>query len=325
MTTVLITGCAGYIGTHLAKRLCAEGYAVRSFDRDVARLQPLLACGVEPIVGDVSDQAALRAALAGAEWVFHLAGSALGSAAAIRQTSVEGARNVAALCGRGSGVRALVFASSGALYPSGTGWLNEETPPAPAFGYAQAKYLAEQLLLDAHARDAVPVLIARIASVYGPDSPALMIPLLRRGAFPLIGGGKGYISSIHIDDLITALIALARHGQPGGIYNLCDDQPVPVRTFYAHLASLLQAPPPPSIAPVLARLLLAVMGLLARLRRRPLPLPSDLVDMAAVSHRMDNRRMRSELGITLHYPDYRAGLPTCLPQLGTPTTQLPAK
>lgn len=313
---VLITGCGGYIGSRLARTLRAQGHVVRALDADPARLRPLADLGIATVAADVADLGTLQAAAAGAEWVFHLAGSALGTAAAIRRTSVVGARNIAAVCETGSGVRALVFASSGALYPSGSDWLDEETPPAPAFGYARAKYLAEQELLAAHARAGVPVVIARIANAYGPDSPALMLAQVQRGKFPLIGGGQGYISSIHIDDLLDALLALATHGQPGRIYNLADDQPTTISQFYHRLAALLGAPPPPGMAPPIARILVGGITLLARLRRRQAPLPEDLVAMAAVSHRMCNRRMREELGVTLRYPASHEGLRTCVP--GTP-------
>ncbi len=312
MSVILITGAGGYIGRHLARALCARGETVRALDRDRAALAPLAARGVELQCADAGDPAALAAALPGVQLIYHLAGSALGSPAAIRRANVDGARTLAAACAGRAELRAVVFASSGALYPSGPGWLSEETPPAPAFHYARAKAEAEQVLLAAHQHHGVPVLIARIAAVYGPASPALMLDQVRRGRFPLIGGGHGYASNIHIDDLITALLALAEQGQPGQVYNLADDEPAPVRAFYGQLAALLGAPPPPTMHPAAGRALVALIGALSRLRGRPSPLPVDLVAMAAVSHRMANQRMRKELGVQLRYPSYREGLPAAL-------------
>lgn len=309
---ILITGAGGYIGRSLASALRARGAAVRGLDRDGAALKPLVALGVEPLVADASAEASLAAALTGVEVVYHLAGSALGSPATIRRSNVGGAEALAAACAGRAELRAVVFASSGALYPSGPGWLSEATPPAPAFHYARAKAEAEQVLLAAHQHDGVPVLIARIAAVYGPASPALMLDQVRRGRFPLIGGGQGYASNIHIDDLTTALLALTERGQAGHIYNLADDEPAPIREFYGYLAALLGAPPPPTLHPAAGRALVALIGMLSRLRGRPAPLPVDLVAMAAVSHRMANRRMREELGVQLRYPSYREGLPAAL-------------
>lgn len=317
--TSLITGCGGYIGSRLAWTLLEQGQCVRGLDHDANRLQSLAALGIETIIADVNDRAALRDAVAGVSVVYHLAGSALGSRDEIERSNVAGAQAIAGVCGQGSGVRALVFASSGALYPSRPDWIDEETPPAPAFDYARAKYLAEREFRNALAEDDVPAIIARIAGVYGPGSPALMLSMVQRGMFPLIGGGKGYISSIHIDDLITALLILPEKGRPGRIYNLADDEPTTVQQFYAHLATLLGAPPPPSISPTMAQWLVRGARFVAHLRGRPSPLPDDLVSMAAVSHRMCNRRMREELGVVLRYPSYREGLSTCTPQ---PATQM---
>ncbi|MCG8347012.1 MAG: NAD-dependent epimerase/dehydratase family protein [Chloroflexales bacterium] len=315
--TILITGCGGYIGSRLAWTLLEQGKHVRGLDYDATHLQSLAALGIETIIADVTDRAALRAAVAGVSVVYHLAGSPLGSRDEVERTNIAGAQAIASVCGQGSGVRALVFASSGALYPSGPDWIDEETPPAPAFDYARAKYLAERELRVALAEDEVPAIIARIAGVYGPGSPALMLSMVQRGMFPLIGGGKGYISSIHVDDLITALLVLPEKGRLGRAYNLTDDEPTTVQQFYAHLAVLLGAPTPPSISPTLAQWLVRGASFVAQLRRRPSPLPDDLVAMAAVSHRMCNRRMREELGVVLRYPSYREGLPTCMPQAAT--------
>jgi len=310
VATALITGVAGYIGRRLALALCDRGDAVRGIDLAVDGLPALVERGVKAIVADVTDGAILRAALADVDLVFHLAGSALGPRDEVLRANVAGARALAEACVGRAGLRAVVFASSGALYPSGGGWLDEDTPPAPAFAYARAKHEAELLLLAAREKHGLPVRIARIAAVYGPSSPALMLPQLRRGRFPLIGGGRGIASSIHVDDLVAALIAVAERGQDGTIYNLADDEPAAVRDFYGHLAELLGAPAPPALPAPFARALVAIANGAARLRRRRGLLPPDLVAMAAVSHRMANRRMRDELGVRLRYPTYRDGLPT---------------
>lgn len=311
MNRVLITGCAGYIGSHLARALGAQGVAVRGLDRDAVRMEALARVGVEPIVGDVDDQTCLRTAVQGCDYVYHLAGSPLGTAEQIIAANVRGIRNMVALCGPGSGVKLLLYASSGALYPSGSQWLDEDTLPVPSFGYAQAKYVAEQELLTAYTTHGVPVVLARIAGVYGPHGPALMIKQVRRGQFPLIGGGKGYATYIHIEDTVTALLRLSERGVPGRIYNLADDCPVTIREFYNYLAMLLGGPPPRTLHPALAGVLVRLMTWVAGLSGRAAPLPTDLVAMAAVSHRISNRRMRDELGVELRYPTYREGLPTC--------------
>jgi nucleoside-diphosphate-sugar epimerase len=311
----LITGCAGYIGRRLAITLLDQGCTVRGLDREGVGMRDLIDRGLIPFVADVTDRSALDRALSEVEVVFHLAGSALGSPDDIIRANVTGAQAVASACIGRSSLRALVFAGSGALYPSGDFWLDEETTPAPAFHYARAKQRAEQVLLEAHARHNLPVLIARIAAVYGPHSPALMLDQVRRGRFPLIGGGNGYASNIHIDDLLAAFMALIEYGRPGQIYNLADDDPALIRDFYGYLAGLLDAPPPPTMPRFVGRLFLWAMGLIAAVRGSPVPLPIDMVEMASVSHRMSNRRMRRELAVDLRYPSYRDGLPASIQEV----------
>jgi nucleoside-diphosphate-sugar epimerase len=308
----LITGAGGYIGRHLTRALLARGERVSAVDLHGAALEPLAAGGAETVVGDVTDPAVIARAVEGARVVYHLAGSALGTPEQIRRANLASAEVVGAAIAAREAPPSLIYASSGALYPSGAGWLDEETPPAPAFHYAAAKHAAEEALLRLHRERGLPVQIARIAAVYGPGSPAMMTEQVRRGRFPLIGGGRGYASNIQIDDVVAALQAMPTRGRPGRIYNLADDEPAPVAAFYGHLAQLLGAPPPPTMSVFAGRALVRLVGLASRLRGRPAPLPVDLVAMAQVSHRMANRRMREELGVAPRYPSYREGLPASL-------------
>lgn len=308
----LVVGAGGYIGGHLTRALLARGEAVRAVDVRPAPLEPLAATGAETALLNARDEAGVGRALEGVAVVYHLAGSALGSRAELTRDNVSAAAAVGRACAGRPGLRALIFAGSGALYPSGPGWVDEETPPAPAFHYARAKHEAERALLQLQRERGVPAQIARIAAAYGPGSPALMVEQVRRGRFPLIGGGHGYASNIHIDDLVAALLAMPERGAAGRIYNLADDEPAPVREFYAQLARLLGAPPPPELPPLAGHALVGLVGAASRLRGRPPPLPIDLVAMAAVSHRMANRRMREELGVAPRYPSYREGLPAAL-------------
>ncbi|HTT91434.1 MAG TPA: hypothetical protein VMF65_17895 [Acidimicrobiales bacterium] len=66
---------------------------------------------------------------------------------------------------------------------------------------------------------------------------------VRKRRFPIVGGGGGVWSHVHIDDAATATVAAVAHGQPG-IYNVVDDEPAPMREWLPALASALEAKPP---------------------------------------------------------------------------------
>ena len=105
-------------------------------------------------------------------------------------------------------------------------------------------------------------------------------------------------SRIHVDDIAQVLLASIDRPDPGAAYNVCDDDPAPPEDVIGHAAELLGLPLPPEV-------------------------PFDEADMTpmarsfyAESKRVDNSRMKNELGVTLIHPDYRTGLRALLEQDG---------
>src|SRR5262245_31364666 len=105
--TVLVTGAGGFIGSHLVERLVGEGHRVRAFVRyngrddrgHLDRLDPKIASAVEVIRGDLKDPEAVRRAVAGCAWVFHLGASiaipySYQNPHDVVQTNVAGTANV---------------------------------------------------------------------------------------------------------------------------------------------------------------------------------------------------------------------------------------
>jgi nucleoside-diphosphate-sugar epimerase len=172
------------------------------------------------------------------------------------------------------------------------GWVNEETPLTPSTARGRARVTAEgewQALYHAHG---LPLHIFRLAGIYGPG----------RGPFEKVREGKArrivkpgqVFSRIHVEDIAQVLIASMAHPQAGAVYNLCDDDPAPPQDVIAHAAELLGLPLPPEI-------------------------PFDEAELSpmarsfyAESKRVDNHRMKEELGVQLRYPDYRSGLAALL-------------
>jgi nucleoside-diphosphate-sugar epimerase len=113
---------------------------------------------------------------------------------------------------------------------------------------------------------------------------------VRKRRFPIIGGGGGVFSHVHVDDAAAATVAAVDHGRPG-IYNIVDDDPAPVREWLPVLASALDAKPPRRIPRWLGRL---AAGETATLM---------MTEVKGAS----NEKAKRELGWTPHYASWRQG------------------
>ena len=168
------------------------------------------------------------------------------------------------------------------------GWVDESTPLAPSTKRGQLRVDAEA----AWQSMGLPLHIFRLAGIYGPG----------RGPFAKVRGGaarriikQGQVfSRIHVEDIAQVLAASIAHPNPGAVYNLCDEDPAPPEDVIAHAAHLLGLPVPPAEDYATA----------------------DMTPMArsfyAESKMVRNDRIKTELGVKLIYPDYRAGLSALL-------------
>src|SRR6202008_5032359 len=101
-------------------------------------------------------------------------------------------------------------------------------------------------------------------------------------------------SRIHVEDLSNVLIASMERPRPGAVYNVCDDDPAPPAAVVAYAAELLGLPPPPLVP-------LEAAGVSAMAR-----------SFYDDNKRVANRLIKTELGVTLRYPDFRTGLAAIL-------------
>ena len=146
---------------------------------------------------------------------------------------------------------------------------------------------------QALARDhGLPLHIFRLPGIYGPG----------RGPFEKVRNGtarriikEGQVfSRIHVEDIAQALLASMARPDPGAIYNICDDDPAPPQDVLSYAAELAGCRPAARRAFEEAE-----MSPMAR-------------SFYAESKRVDNTRMKRELGVRLRYPTYRAGLEALL-------------
>jgi len=247
---ILVTGAAGFIGSHLCERLCARGDEVIGFDnfdpfypRDTkqANLGGLLPSPRFSFVeGDVRAEADLGRALAARgqrpDAVVHLAALAgvrpsLADPVRYADVNVIGTQRVADAC-RAGGVARLVFASSSSVYGLDSAVPFKESDPClrPVSPYASTKRAGELLLFTAHHLHALDVTCLRFFTVYGPrQRPDLAIHkfarLITEGRpIELYGDGSTSRDYTFIDDIIDGVVAAVDQqgrGAPGyRIYNL---------------------------------------------------------------------------------------------------------
>ena len=217
MSKVLVTGGSGFIGSHLVKALAARGDEVACLVRKTSDVAELQALGVRLIQGDITDLPSLKAAIAGQEVVYQLAGCL--RASHIEQffhVNEEGARNVARACAEQPTPPVLVAVSSlAAAGPTiGDRPRRESDPPAPASNYGRSKRAGEQAMEQFAAK--VPVTIVQPAIVFGEADPqmrAVFRAVARLGIHVVPGLIPHYFSLIHADDLVNLLILAAQRGR----------------------------------------------------------------------------------------------------------------
>ena len=173
--------------------------------------------------------------------------------------------------------------------------------------YSRTKIAGEVAALRAHRERGVPVTVLRPAVVYGPHGTWLEEPLamIRAGRMFLVGGGAGTCHPCYVENLVDAMLLAAEHPRAvGGAYIVGDDEPIPFRAYFDHLARLAGAGPIRRSIPLpVARGMATAFEAAARLRRseaRPL-LTHVALDMVTPRSALSMRRIREELGFAPRY------------------------
>jgi UDP-glucose 4-epimerase len=267
----LVTGGAGFIGSHLVEALTAAGRRVRVLDNlDTGRRDNLahLSPAPEFIEGDVADPAAAARAAEGAGVVFHLA------ALASVQRSVEAPADSHRACATGTlhvldaarraGARRLVYAGSSSAYGVPAGEVqHEDDPLRPLSPYAAAK-LAGEMYAEAFASSyALETVRLRFFNVFGSrqraDSPysgviALFTAALTAGRSPTVfGDGLQSRDFVYVSDVVGALMKAAEApGVSGRVYNVGTGRATTVLDLVGTLNKLMGKSVAPTLAPARA-------------------------------------------------------------------------
>jgi UDP-glucose 4-epimerase len=260
---VLVTGGAGFIGTHLSRRLLAEGHAVSVVDNLSTGRRDTLADGIKFFLGDVSKPAEIEPAFAdGVDAVCHIAGQvsiirSFSDPVVDLRTNVEGTLNVLQQCVKYK-VPRLIYASSMTLYGACETVPTPETEPCqPDSYYGITKYAGERYV---HATAERPdldfgfnVTTLRMYSVYGPGQ-ALNNPyqgvlgiflgnLLRGEPITIFGDGEQTRDFVYIDDIVEGWVrALGNTATYGSIINLGSGRSLSINELAARAAAAFGAP-----------------------------------------------------------------------------------
>lgn len=302
---VFLAGATGVIGRRLVPMLLAEGHEVTGMTRSPQRARALRELGAEAALADAMDAAAVHAAVAAArpQAVIHQLTS-LPQRIDPRRIERDFLANDRL---RGDGTRILVDAAQAAgaerilaqsiafgYAPGPPGTVHREDDPllleAPASFERTARAVRE---LERTVLGAGGVVL-RYGYFYGPGSAlsaaGSMGADVRRRRMPIVGGGGGVWSLIHVDDAAAATVAALGRGS-GGAYNVVDDHPAPVAEWLPGFAAAIGAPRPLRVPAFLARLAAGSYGVATMTRAQG----------------ASNERARAQLGWAPSYPSWREG------------------
>jgi nucleoside-diphosphate-sugar epimerase len=297
---VFLAGASGAIGTRLVPQLIERGHEVIGTHRSPEHAERVRALGADPVLLDLLDPHAVRRAVREAEpeAIVHQA-TALAdlrdfkhfdrSFARTNRLRTEGTDALLA-AGREAGVpRFVAQGYASAIYERTGGPVKTEDDPLdPAPVSAMRETVTAMRRLEQAVTDAGGIVL-RYGGFYGAANDGLVEPVRRR-LFPIVGGGSGVSSFIHLDDAAAATVLALEEAEPG-IYNIVDDEPAPVRKWLPVLADVLGAKPPRRVPRWVARLFAG----------------DAVVMMGTESRGASNAKAKRALCWTLRYPSWRQG------------------
>ncbi len=300
----LVIGASGFLGSHVTRRLVAAGDDVRVMLRRTSSTRGIDDLDVERCYGDVFDDAALRAAMAGCDVVYYCVVDArmwLRDPAQLFRTNVEGLRHVldAAL---GADLSKFVYTSTtGTLAISDTRPVTEEDPHNWRQGgaYIEARVAGEDLVMSYARNKGLPAVAMCISTTYGPGdwAPTPHGSLLARvatGRFPFYFGYSAEV--VGIEDAARAMLLAAERGRNGERY-IISDKYMSVREVHEIAATAVgRRPPRIGIPMAVLRAGARVNDALAGLLRRDLPFAYVGMRMAELMSPLDHSKAERELG-----------------------------
>ncbi len=311
-TRVLVTGATGFIGRHLVCRLIERQGEVTCLTRASSLTQPLIEFGAAIATCDLGDAGQVEQTIRDAqpEIVFHVAGLVRTiDRSAFENVNAHGVETVAAACAACEKPPVLLLVSSlAAAGPSiAEEPRTEDMAPAPISAYGRSKLAGEHAAR--RFADRLPLTIVRPPIVFGPEDRGavqMIKPIARFGVHLVPGRGSFRVSLVHVDDLVTGMIAAAMQGERAtqqasgdGVYFLATSEHPTYTDLGQRFAIALGRSSTRLVrTPAIAlRTVGAAADMLARLRGTPTWLNSDKVKEAlAGSWVCSSDKARTQLG-----------------------------
>lgn len=281
--TILITGY-GYTGSRLVSRLTSAGANVRVMVRRADQAEAARAAGVDAVLADLDDAATLGAADIGGSTLVHLAPP---PKSGDRDTRL---RNLLASLQANPPVRIVLISTTGVYGDRGGAVVDEATPCNPTTERAVRRVDAENAATEFAKANETPLIILRVPGIYGPGR----LPLERlRAQAPLPPAVDcGTSNRIHVEDLVTAIVAASTSSVELAVFNISDGHPLNMRTWRETVADLAGLPRPPEISLEQAREELSPMTL----------------SFLNESRQIDSSAIRVALNLELEFQDPVAGI-----------------
>ena len=302
---VFVAGGTGVVGRRLVPQLVARGHQVTATTSDPGKLGLLAQLGADGVVMDGLDAMSVSEAVAAArpDAIVHemtAISVAHGGKPDIKHIDrwfattirlrTEGTDHLLDAA-KANGVSHIVAQSYGSWNGiRDGGWVKTEKDPLdPETGTimhkgAEAIRYLEDVVVEAGGA------ALRYGALYGPGATDDQVELVRKRQYPLVGGGTGYSSWVHLDDAAGATV-LAVEQKARGVFNIVDDEPAPASEWLPYLAMCAGAKPPMRVPKWLARLLAGDVA----------------VTMMTAGRGFSNAKAKRELGWELRYPSWRQG------------------
>ncbi|HLN68864.1 MAG TPA: NAD(P)-dependent oxidoreductase [Streptosporangiaceae bacterium] len=302
---VFVAGGTGVVGRRLVPQLMARGHQVTATTTSAAKLGLLAQLGADGVVMDGLDAVSVGEAVAKSQpdvIVHQMTAISVAHAgkpdfrhfdrwfATTSRLRTEGTDHLLAAA-EATGVSHFVaqgYASWNGIRQGG--WVKTEEDPLDLLAGTAAHAGMEAI---GHVEDVVVKAggtVLRYGWFYGPGAIDDLVEVVRKRQFPVVGGGTGYSSWVHLDDAASATV-LAVEQQVKGVFNIVDDEPAPASEWLPYLAACAGAKPPMRVPKWLARLLAGQVA----------------VTMMTEGRGFSNAKARRELGWELRYPSWRQG------------------